>query len=453
MCRRAAVFTFLVLLSSPLWFALSRSITTDLYLTLWVVVAVDAGRRGTAEGGSRAWRIVAWGALGAGFMTKGPIVFLWTALPLLAWAAWTGSWRRAARLADPLGVAVFALVALPWYLLEAARHPGLLEYWLGGQIEGRVVAPYRGEREPWWTYLLTLSWASWVWILPAVAGLATFARMRDRTGGRYLVAWVTVPLLAFSLFPTKRANYLLPALPAIALAAGWWWDRALAGLAPGDRAIPRVLAVALAVFGGALAAAGFVARDLPVQVKSAAWLFAPPFLLAAAATWAAARRRRPDQAFAACLLPVVGLYAGLVTTLDHPRVEAWSKISRPLIRAVAAHRVADEPIVNYHVWLRAIPFYLDERVITVTGEGRETAFEEDDRWRAYTFTADSSFVRLMQSPERLLAVVRRTEVDDIERAWRAPVTVLATDSRYALITNRPTAEETGESAPSHGTQP
>src|SRR5688572_13486880 len=37
MCARAAAFAFLILLSSPLWFALSRSLTTDLYLTLWIV--------------------------------------------------------------------------------------------------------------------------------------------------------------------------------------------------------------------------------------------------------------------------------------------------------------------------------------------------------------------------------------------------------------------------------
>ncbi|HYO46847.1 MAG TPA: glycosyltransferase family 39 protein [Gemmatimonadota bacterium] len=446
MCPRAALYAFLILLSSPLWFALSRSLTTDLYLTLWIVIAADAGRRGTRPGGSRAWRVAAWAALGAGFLTKGPVVFLWTALPLLAWAAWTRSWGRAARLADPLGLAAFALLALPWYVVEASLRPGLMEYWLGRQVEGRIVAPYRGEHEPWWTYLVTLGWAAWVWIIPGLAGLWRLARERDHAGGRLLAVWVAVPLVAFSLLPTKRANYMLPAMPAIALAAGWWWDRAIAGLAPARRTLPGALAVAVGSFGAALTIASFVVEDVPAELISLGWLFGPSFLLGGVAGWRATRGDRLDLAFTACLLPLLGLYLGLVVALGQPHVETWSKISRPLVRQIEAHRLADEPIVNYHVWLRAIPFYLDGRVITISEEGRVTSFEEDDRWQDYTFTADSSFFRMMEEPVRRLAVVRRTEVRDIETALGQSVAVLASDSRFSLITNRPTPAERAEGA-------
>lgn len=437
MCQRAAVFALLALLSSPMWFALSRSLTTDLYLTLWIVLAVEAGRRGTRSGGSRAWRIAAWAALGLGFLTKGPIVFLWTALPLLAWAAWTRSWRRAARLADPLGLAAFAILALPWYVVEAARHPGLMGFWLGEQVGGRIAAPYRGENEPWWIYLSTLSWAAWVWIVPAIVMLWRLARERERPGGRFLVAWVVVPLVAFSLFPTKRANYMLPALPAIALAAGLWWDRAVEGSAPLRRILPSALAFAVATFGVGFTVAAFVVEDVPAEVTALGWLLGPAFVLGGVAAWRAERRGRLELAFSAFFLPILGLLLGLAVAVGNPRVEAWSKVSRPLIREIEAHRVSDEPIVNYHVWLRAIPFYLDERVITVSDEGRVTAFEKDDSWRDYTFTADSSFFRMLAEPGRRLAVVPRNQVEEIESRLGRPVTVLARDSRNALITNRP----------------
>ncbi|MGH7565986.1 MAG: ArnT family glycosyltransferase, partial [Gemmatimonadota bacterium] len=354
MCPRAALYAFLTLLSSPLWFALSRSLTTDLYLTLWIVIAVDAGRRGTRPGAARAWRVAAWASLGAGLLTKGPVVFLWTALPLLVWAAWTRSWRRAARLADPIGLATFAILALPWYLAQAAARPGLMEFWLGRQVEGRIVVPYRGEEDPWWTYLGTLAWSAGVWIVPGAAALWRLAKAREHPGGRYLVVWVAAPLLAFSLFPTKRANYMLPAVPAIALAAGWWWDRAIAGLAPGQRTLPHALAVAVGAFGVAFTVAAFVVEDVPSEVTALGWLFGPSFVLGGVAAWRAARGARLDLAFTACLIPVLGLYLGLVVALGQPRVEAWSKISRPLVREIATHRLVDEPIVNYHVWLRAI---------------------------------------------------------------------------------------------------
>ena len=118
-----------------------------------------------------------------------------------------------------------------------------------------------------------------------------------------------------------------------------------------------------------------------------------------------------------------------------------------MIRAIAAHRSSDEPIVNYHVWLRGIPFYLGERVITVSDAGRVTAFEEDDAWRDHVFTADSSFYRMLRGSQRVLAVVRDSEVDDIEAELGAPLAVLATDERHALVTNRPTAAERARTAP------
>jgi hypothetical protein len=217
----------------------------------------------------------------------------------------------------------------------------------------------------------------------------------------------------------------------------------MAGSAPGQRLVLCALAAATAALGIALTAAGFVLEDVPAEMSALGWFLGPAFLLGGLAAWRATSRARLDLAFAACLLPLLGLYMALASALGRPRVEAWSKISRPMVRAIAAHRQSAEPIVNYGVWLRAIPFYLDERVITVSGEGRVTAFEEDDTWRTYVFTADTSFYRMLAGPARVLAVVRRTEVDDVEAALGAPLAVLGTDERHALVTNRPTAAERG----------
>ena len=52
MCDRAATYAFLTLLTSPLWFALSRSLTTDLYLAVAVLCAIEAARRGTRSDGA-----------------------------------------------------------------------------------------------------------------------------------------------------------------------------------------------------------------------------------------------------------------------------------------------------------------------------------------------------------------------------------------------------------------
>ena len=66
--------------------------------------------------------------------------------------------------------------------------------------------------------ILGMAWAGWLWTLPAALEL-----WRRRGERPYEVVWIVIPLVAFSLFPTKRPNYMLPLVPPLALAAGAWW--------------------------------------------------------------------------------------------------------------------------------------------------------------------------------------------------------------------------------------
>lgn len=419
----------LTLLSAPLFFALSRSLTTDLYLTLCVVVAADAARRGTRPRGARRWRILAWGALGAGFLAKGHVVLLWTALPALAWTAWSGGWSRLRRLLDPVGMLVALTVALPWFVLQIGRHPRLLGFWLGRQTADRVLAPFEGELEPWWFLLAALAWAAWMWIVPA--GLELARRLPDRP---YETAWIVAPLIAFSLLPTKRANYLLPLLPALALVAGAWWGKA-AGL-PRARGTARGLAALTAAAGAGLLAAAAMVR-VPPPLPALGLLLGPAFLLGGAAAWRAAGRRRFDLAFAALLVPLLGLYATGYTALGEPAVEGWFKISRPLALAAAAHHRPGEPLVAFHDWPRAFPFYLDERLVTVTREGRDTRYEEDEEWRDYVFTDERAVARFAERPDALF-VLPHERRERLEELLGYPLLPLAATRRH-LLAARPEA--------------
>jgi 4-amino-4-deoxy-L-arabinose transferase len=434
--RAAALFASLCLLSAPLFFALSRSVTTDLYLTLWVVAAADAARRGTRPDGARGWRLAAWAALGAGLLTKGHVILLWTVLPGLAWAAWAGEWRRLHRLLDPLGILLALALAVPWYAIEITRHPGLVEFWLGHQTASRVLEPFRGESEPWWHHLGTVAWAGWLWTVPAA--LELWRRRRERP---YEVAWILVPLVAFSLFPTKRANYVLPLLPPLALAAGAWW--ANAADRPRSVVTVRVLAGGTAVLGAGLLAAAPLAR-VPRPLAALGTCLGPAFLVGALAAWRAAGRRRFDLAFAALAIPVLGLYAAGFTALGRPEVERWFKISRPLALAAAKAHQAGEPIVAFHDWPRGFPFYLDERVITVTEEGRETRFEADDTWRGYVFTDEEEIGRFATRPGALFYLPRDRR-GRLEELLGHRVVVVAATRRH-LLAAQPGATVSGRPA-------
>lgn len=436
---RAAVYAAIALLTAPLFHALSKSVTADLYLTLFVVAAIEAGRRGSRPEAPRAWRWAAWAAAGAAFLTKGPVALLWLAAPAVAWAAWSGRWRRLLRLADPVGVGLAAAIALPWYLWAAAETPGLAGWWLGVQTAGRMAAPYAGERDPVWAYLPVLAWGAALWAVPAALELCRGERDGER---RFLAAWILVPLAAFSLFPTKRPNYLLPLLPAVAMAAGAWWADAEAG---GRGPAPiRALALAAGALGVALVAAALAVDGLPPPLPALGLLAGPAFLLGAAAAWRAAGAGRLDLAFAGLAVPLLGLEVAAFAALSRPAVESWVKISRPLAVAAAAHRTAGEPVVAAFDWPRAFPFYLGERLPTVAAGERDRTFEPDSAWREWILPEEAlaDF-----AGRRALFYVPRSERARLEAGLGGPVTVLAETRRHLLATHRPTPEEAAATSP------
>ncbi len=431
----AAPYAFLCLLSAPLFFALARSVTSDLYLTVWVVLAVDAARRATGPTRARGWRWLAWGAVGAGFLTKGPVVLLWTVAPALAWAALTDNWSRLRRLWDPIGVTLAVAIALPWYVVTAVRHPQLIDFWLSVQTVGRVTAPYEGERAPVWFFLITVVWAAGPWIVPATLELA---RRRPRPNVPYVVVWAVFPLLVFSLFPTKRANYVLPMLPAVALLAGSWW--AAAGERSRARVVTRALGAVTLAFGAGLLVAAFRA-ELPDPLRVVSLIAGPVSIAGGLTAIVAARWQRFDLAFAGCLAPLLVLYLAGYAVLGDPRVEAFFKISRPLAVAAAKYQLGDEPIVSFRSWPRAFPFYLNQRLITVTTEGRETRFEDDTSWQAFAFTDEDAFYSRFRDRQRALFVIPRREQERIAARAGVPVVTLAATRRNLLVTNRPTPSE------------
>ena len=432
---RAGLYAALCLLSAPLFFALARSVTSDLYLTMWVVLAADAARRGTGPTRARAWRWLAWAAFGAGFLTKGHVVLLWTVVPALAWAAWTGNWSRLRRLWDPLGAVLALAIALPWYIFSIARHPELVDFWLGLQTVGRVAAPYEGEQQPVWFFLVTGVWAAGPWIIPALLELA---RRRPRPNVPYVVVWAVVPLLVFSFFPTKRANYALPMLPAVALLAGSWW--AAAAERPRAHVATQALGAATLALGVGLLIAAFRA-EIPDPLRTVGLIAGPVSVGGGLLAILAARRQQFDLAFAGCLVPLLSLYLSGYATLGDPRVEAFFKISRPLAVAIAEHQIGNEPIVAFRGWPRAFPFYLNQRLTTVTAEGRETRFEDDASWRAFVFTDDDAFYRRFREPRRALFVIPRRAHEQIEERAGIPVVTLAATRRNLLVTNLPTPAE------------
>lgn len=219
-----------------------------------------------------------WALAGAGFMVKGPILFL----PLVGiaiaqgWLARGLGWVRDLK---PLtGIPLFLAVALPWYVaIIVISDGGFLAESVGKDMIAKVQGGQESHGAPPGLYLALANVTFWPFSFLGLLALPWIWRSRRRSEVLLLLGWALFTWIVFALTPTKLAHYVLPAYPALAILA-------VAALQDVDATAPRWWRVVVMLLWGlvTLALAGvmpFVADGAGVSLSP--WHFAGILLLPA----------------------------------------------------------------------------------------------------------------------------------------------------------------------------
>jgi 4-amino-4-deoxy-L-arabinose transferase-like glycosyltransferase len=383
--------------TAPLAVVFARAVIFDSLLAFLVTLALvafylaieSAGERWTA----RAWSALGWVAIALGVLTKGPVAL---AVPLLV-AIPYALWRRAGRvLWSPAGPLLFLALVLPWVWAMARAVPEFLEYALVSETWRRMTTDQFERTGPFWYFLPSLLIGALPWSFVVLGARRRLIRdLSLRENGVvdrrlvFLLLWLGLPILLFSLSHSKRPQYILPLLPAVALlvAAAWRgagdaaaWSGAGETMAwrqesaPG-RPLPgaRVGAGAWIVFGIALVGAGLAlpgrhaipaGQAGPIARVALFWGIAA--VLGGIGAWWSAPRR--EAALVALALPAVVLPLLLTPAL---RAIGDTFSSRDLAAAVAPHLSPGVEVVGLRAYPASLPFYLGRTILVVGPRGRE----------------------------------------------------------------------------------
>ncbi|MBS3960039.1 MAG: glycosyltransferase family 39 protein [Xanthomonadaceae bacterium] len=169
-----------------------------------------------------AFILLMWAGFGLAFLTKGPPGLLGLAgILLFHWLQPGGP-----RLFPPLGLLLFALVGLSWFVVVVARHEGLLAYFVGYEVVARIATDTHGRYPEWWggfyVYGLTLGlgllpW--WPWALMAARRVGLRWREAEPET-RLLLCWIGVAMLVFMVAQSRLPLYVLPLFAPFALLIG-----------------------------------------------------------------------------------------------------------------------------------------------------------------------------------------------------------------------------------------
>ncbi|MEA3178677.1 MAG: hypothetical protein QOI59_2200 [Gammaproteobacteria bacterium] len=246
------------------------------------------------EGSSseRRWMLLAWLAAALAVLSKGIVVGVLTGATLVAYTVVERDARPWRRLHLMLGLPLFLLVTVPWFVAVSARNPSFAQFFFIHEHFARFLTKVHKRTEPWWYFLSLLAIGALPWLLTLPAALRRSWLEPSGNNGfkplKFILIFSGITLLFFSVSESKLAPYILPMFPPLAAVIG------MAASATFVRTMARVTGVLMPVL-----AAGFVVYTMRrygfFPQTAIHWLIAA-LTVGAYGVWATWKRDAPPAA-------------------------------------------------------------------------------------------------------------------------------------------------------------
>ncbi len=176
------------------------------------------------ETGRKAYLAVFYVAIALATLAKGPVAPFLAAVIVAAFAATRRNFRIVGKMLWVPGILIFLCVAGPWYAAVQLRNPEFFRVFILEHNVSRFATNRYHHPQPIWFYLPVVLMGLLPWAIIAIAALFDNARAWWRQKGAkgqsddafnvFLIIWLILPVLFFSLSQSKLPGYILPALPA-----------------------------------------------------------------------------------------------------------------------------------------------------------------------------------------------------------------------------------------------
>jgi 4-amino-4-deoxy-L-arabinose transferase-like glycosyltransferase len=228
---RAGTIAAIVLGTSLQYFFISKLIITDILLFFFNAAALGFFYLGYIRSdNTKCWYLPMYLCLGLGVLTKGPVGVILPTLIIILFLACKKQWSELRQMKLLPGIGLFGLVALPWYLIMYLKHGHeFIDTFFGLHNYLRATVSEHPKDNVWYYYPLLFVVSTLPWTGIVFGGLRKGLLKIRHDLSLFLIIWIGVFFIFYSLMATKYPTYTFPILfPVVVLTVFYletFWEK------------------------------------------------------------------------------------------------------------------------------------------------------------------------------------------------------------------------------------
>lgn len=418
--REDCLLSALVLASSLLFLAVARIASTDIYLTFFTIAAQYFLLKQMFYEKSP-FNVSAYGILlGFGFITKGPIIFLFTILPYVIGKIFFKSHRQNFTLREIVfSLLLFLVVALPWYIAVIVKNPDLLSYFLKVQTVDRVVTNRFHRDQAFYFFFVIFLTTFFPHVIYFIKSLINFKKLESSLKSLFL--YILVPFIIFQISKSKLETYILPFYGTASLIAYYGYKNF------GSAFFNKIILFISFVFPAALALSGYFYKPLSdlLYYTIICGVILIIFLFSLFKhIFSFNNFLKGVSLFYITLAFVLYFFAPHIET----EINGYKQMSQKLNSIDPDRNIQT---LLYDTSKPSISFYRNKLAVTALEDDRDLGFQKTDEYKQYYFTTEDEVEAFVSTHRIFFLVAKPKKLLDFEKKYHTQCALVFDQRKYS----------------------
>ena len=415
--KKIAFLSGLIYFSIPIILISSRNLTTDAYLTTFIMAAIYCWQLYTNNKKIR-FLYGFYLSLGLALLTKGPVAILFILVYVITYKIiFKSSFKTSIH--HILGSIICLSIGASWFVLVMIENPKLWDYFIEKQIAGRITGnSFRERSKPFWFFLPIIVGFLLPWLIGSIPRFKIKLRSLSKISkeAQLLLVASIVLLLLFSSFSTKLILYILPVFWMLAIFIAKQLDNL-------DDKSQKYISITYLVILSLLLISLLVCWYFQFELISIQTISIITSFMVVIIAYGAYFFLDTGNSFKPALISAIFgvsilLISGTVLKTNSPLINSTRHMAN-FINNISKEK--DKSILVYDYLLTSIPFYSDANYITLQYNhrttDREVQFQNNEEWKKQLWNINKNEVisglkSFSEKPHTFLLVRNKSELNE-----------------------------------------